>query len=292
VRVLVTGAGGFIGRAVLAAAPAGVEVVPLCREAAAVPGAVVADLADPRFDRVLPSQLDAVVHLAQSPDYRNFPDGAGSVVDVNVAATARLLDYARRAGAARFVLASTGTVYRPSELALTEDAPIDPTSIYAVSKRCAELLTVPYRDLLHCRVLRVFTVYGAHQPPRQLVADLIDRVQGGRAVEVSGQRGMVLTPVHVGDVAAAFWAAVTAPGEAHGETEILNVGGDAALGLLDIAEAIGRAVGRPPVVSRRAAQAPAGYVADCTRAGERLGWRPALDFDAGLLETLPAVPRV
>lgn len=291
-RVLVTGAAGFIGRAVLAAAPAGVEVVPVCREGATVAGAVVADLADPRFDRALPSRLDAVVHLAQSPHYRSFPERASSVVDVNVAATGRLLDHARRAGAARFVLASTGTVYRPSELALTEDAPIDPRSMYAVTKRCAELLTVPYGDLLHCRVLRLFTVYGPHQPPRQLIADLIDRVQGGRAVEVSGERGMVLTPVHVSDVAAALWAAVTAPGDSHGETEILNVGGPGALGLLEIADAIGRAVGRAAVVSRVPAQAPAGYVADCTRAAARLGWRPALDFDAGLLETLPAVPRV
>ena len=82
-----------------------------------------ADLTRPGVQRALPGGAQGVIHLAQSRHDRTFPEGADDVVDVNVAATARLLDYARSAGAGRFVLASTATVYRRSQGPLTEDSP-------------------------------------------------------------------------------------------------------------------------------------------------------------------------
>ena len=160
-----TGATGLIGRELVLTASRSHDVVAVTRGAPTEDAGVTwvhADLGSPELDlpRALPESVDAVVHLAHSGSYRTFPEGATDVVAINVTATARLLDYARRAGARRFVLGSTGTVYARSPEPLSEDAPLDCRSILAASKRSAELLAQPYAGILGCRILRIFTTYG------------------------------------------------------------------------------------------------------------------------------------
>src|SRR5690606_20042566 len=133
------------------------ELTALAR--APVPGVTTirADLSQPGFAADLPDGLDAVVHLAQAREYRDFPACAPGVVAVNVAATAALLDHAARTGAGQVLLASTATVYAPRPQPLDEDAPVRVRGIYAASKRSAELLATPYAALLPVRALRIFT---------------------------------------------------------------------------------------------------------------------------------------
>src|SRR5712691_5873081 len=75
--VLVTGAGGFIGRHLVRALGERYRVVALVRNRADAPEnaeAIVFDLSQPLGD-ALPPRIDAVVHLAQSRRYREFPEG-------------------------------------------------------------------------------------------------------------------------------------------------------------------------------------------------------------------------
>ena len=120
------------------------------------------DLADDLPD-TLPSAVDAVVHLAQSPAYKHFPEGAPDVFAVNVASTFALLDYARRASARSFVLASTGGIYDYSPAPIDEDAALAPSSHYFRSKYAAEVLMESYADLMATIALRFFFVYGPGQ---------------------------------------------------------------------------------------------------------------------------------
>ena len=64
------------------------------------------------------------MHLAQSPRYRDFPEGALDVFEVNVGSTQRLLDWACRQGVKRFIYASSGGVYGHGEAPFEEDVPI------------------------------------------------------------------------------------------------------------------------------------------------------------------------
>jgi nucleoside-diphosphate-sugar epimerase len=276
-RILLTGATGLIGREVVRQAPADWELVTVAR--AQVPGVatVTADLTEPGFASLLPDHLDAVVHLAQARDYRHFPDCAPGVVAVNVTATAALLDHAVRRGAA-VLLASTATVYEPRSEPLTEDAPVRVRSIYAASKRSAELLAIPYAAQVPVRALRIFTTYGPERDGR-LVADLIHRVDNGHAVTVQGERGLMTSPIHTSDVARAVVAAVQRP-PAVGELDLVNVGG-AALGIRDMAEAIGRRLGREPVFEAREGEPPC-FVADRTKAERVLDLPEPLSFAEGL----------
>jgi nucleoside-diphosphate-sugar epimerase len=296
-KVLVTGATGFIGRRLLSAAPARWEIVAIARDApphasggrASVEW-VPADLSAPGFERRLPPRFDAVLHLAQARGQSDTAAGARETVDVNVVATARLLEHARASAAGRFVLASTATVYRRSDQPLSEDAPIDCPSLYAASKRSAELLVRPYATWLSCHALRLFTVYGEGQRER-LVARLAERVRTGEPITVEGRHGLLLSPVHVDDVVAALVAAVEDRATTEG-LEVTNVGGPDALGVREIAETLGRVVGREPRLNFTDDSEPGGYVADISKLSRTFDIAPPRGFEQGATTSFAGRPAV
>jgi UDP-glucose 4-epimerase len=296
VTILVTGASGLIGREFLRLASEGTETVALARDPSGIDVAaadgptqwLALDLRDPAFARRLPGRVDAIVHLAQSREYRDFPTGAVDVVDVNLGATARLLDYARGAGVERFVFASTATIYEPSHAPLSESSPIRCTSFYAASKRAAELLIEQYGELMSCWLMRIFTVYGVGQR-EQLIANLVRRVEAGEAVTVQGRSGLPLSPIHAADVARALWQ-VAAPGDAITGSGggVVNLGGREALGIRELAEEIGQAIGTAPQFVFSGADDPPGWIADRTKIERMFRLTEPLSFADGIRETLAA----
>src|SRR5689334_9307811 len=118
-RVLVTGAAGFVGARLLRRLADHHEIFALARKRPPIQHAAVhwliQDLAEPQWSVELPSKIDAVIHLAQSPHFRDFPAQATDIYSVSTMTTVRLLDWALRAGARSFVLGSTGGLYGASE---------------------------------------------------------------------------------------------------------------------------------------------------------------------------------
>ena len=131
----------------------------------------------------LPRKIDAVIHLAQASNMRNFPDGAQEIFDVNTHAVSKLLDYAFNVGAKRFIFASTGGLYAPSSSAKTEDAKIHQPqgSLGACfsAKRCSEILVQSYKEQMQTIILRPFFIYGPGQRENMLVPRLISNIQKG-----------------------------------------------------------------------------------------------------------------
>jgi nucleoside-diphosphate-sugar epimerase len=148
-RVLVTGAAGRLGRAVLEELAArGVPVVGLDRRD---PGDVRADAfhvgeaTDARLVGAALSEVDTVIHLAATPTPEQFP--AAEVFVGNVAATFTVLDEAGRAGVPRAVIASSFSItglpfgppaLRPAHVPIDEDSPLQATDPYALSKQADE----------------------------------------------------------------------------------------------------------------------------------------------------------
>lgn len=166
-RVLVTGASGFIGRAVCdRLAAADMRVVRVGRTTGPHVDRIVS-LRDGRAvrDLIADAQPDAVVHLA------GISTGAAARADlsgayaVNVEATALLSEaVARAAPDAHFVLAGSGLAYgssfRDIDAPLAEDAPLQPLDAYATTKAAAEAAIEPG---IPTTVLRFFNVIGPGQ---------------------------------------------------------------------------------------------------------------------------------
>lgn len=273
-KILVTGAQGLIGRRAVAALAGAHEVWAVSRTGAALPGgrALAADLAAPGFLSALPDGIDTIVHLAQSRHYADFPDQALDVFRVNVQSTALLLDWGRRHGLRRFILASAGGVdAAPSAGRL---------AYYLGTKRAAELLAGAYGEEFPVVTLRFHFVYGRGQRPTMLVPRLVASVQAGRPITLAGPDGIRVSPTHVDDAAAAIVAAATLE-----ESATIEVGGPESLSLRYIAECIGRRLGRAPVFD----VGPRGEAADLvpdTSAFRALLASPGRRFDDGVGDLL------
>jgi nucleoside-diphosphate-sugar epimerase len=234
-RVLLTGATGYLGTVMAPVlAEAGHDVVGLDSNlfadcvlgpAPADPPMVTVDLRD-----VTPGQLagfDAVIHLAALSN-----DPLGSLApqltyDINYHASVRLARLAKQAGVARFLYASTCSVYGAAgEGLVAEDAPLRPVTPYAESKvRVEEDLRELADDDFSPVFLRNATAFGFS--PR-LRADIVlnnlvcHAVLTGRVLVLSD--GTPWRPlVHARDIADAFLAALTAPRAAI-HARALNVG--------------------------------------------------------------------
>jgi nucleoside-diphosphate-sugar epimerase len=233
------------------------------------------DLSRPLDEDALPSALDAVVHLAQSERYRDWPDGAEDIFDVNVQSTFRLLRYARRAGAGRFVLASTGGVYAPRPEPIGEDAPLACPGPYFRSKRMAELLLDDYAGELRGVVLRLFFVYGPG-PGQTLVPRLAERLLADEEIAIEGDPGMRMNPIYVDDAAGALEAALELD-----RGEVINVGGGEVVSITDLVRRLGVALGREPRI-RHTGSSGGDMVADVSRMRELLGAGEKMKLDDGL----------
>jgi UDP-glucose 4-epimerase len=287
VKLLVTGATGFVGRRLIDQLAGNHELYAIARRP---PPAALSDSAiwiehDLRaLDAdALPERMDGVIHLAQSPHYRDFPDGAQDVFAVNIASTFGLLEYARHAGARAFVLASTGGVYdyRPHPIREADDEP-RPTTFYFRSKRCAELAAEAYAGLFAVIVFRFFFVYGPGQT-RMLIPTLIDKVAAGQEIVVDGDPGLLINPIHVDDAVRAFEPALDARA-----STIINVAGHESVTITELVRSIGELLGRPPSLTHNDAQPPGDLVADIGRLHDLLGIVPAIPLRDGLRSAVGA----
>lgn len=170
--VAVTGAGGRIGRSVVAALRRdGYQVRGIDREAGSDDGAVTV-LADLTNSEALVPTLEGaaiVVHLAALMSWQERD--AAALFETNVTGTFHLLEAARAAGGADIVLASSGEVYpesAPRYLPITEEHPTEPRSHYGMTKLLGEQMAWFYarRYGLPTTVLRL--------PHTQDAAELLD----------------------------------------------------------------------------------------------------------------------
>jgi UDP-glucose 4-epimerase len=247
-KILITGAGGLLGAQAVRQFVGKHDVHALVHSVPAKPVSDVSyyaiDLAKSYELDQLPKEIDAVIHLAQSARFREFPDQAADVFNVNVGSTARLLEYARRSGAKAFILASSGGVYGTGDEAFKENAAIPQNGqlgYYLGSKLCAEVLAQNYASLLNVSVLRFFFMYGKEQKRSMLLPRLVDFIRAGSPITLQGNDGIRINPIHVSDAVHALEGCLRLNG-----SHTFNVAGSEILSMREIARMIGKAVGREP----------------------------------------------
>ena len=284
-KCLVTGATGLIGSNLLPALERDWEILGISRcqlkgglDSGKVQHLAV-DLSQAWDTEALPPEINAVIHLAQSEHFREFPEYAVDVFQVNTMSTLRLLDYARRAGASTFVLASSGGIYGHGNQEFSEDAELPrkgDLGFYLGTKLCAEVLAESYTPLMNVMVLRFFFVYGPGQRKNMLIPRLVQAVLDGRPITLQGQSGIRINPTYVSDAVAAICRCL----ELEGGHKI-NVGGPEVLSLREIGEIIGKATGRNPEFDIQHGVEPRHLVGDVRKMTGILG-APMVRFEEGI----------
>lgn len=284
--ILVTGANGLLGRSVVARLAAANHVYAMVHTLPddPLPGIryLPVDFATSWDVGALPRKVDAIVHLAQSAHFRDVPARALEVFQVNIASTARLLDYAWRASAERFVYASSGGIYSGGIQTFRETSPViqpDTLGYYLGSKVSCEALASSYARFMKIMVLRFFFIYGRGQNRTMLIPRLIDNIRHGRAVTIQGENGLRLNPIHVSDASAAVVAALGSENSA-----IYNVAGPQVLSLRELCGEIEALVGKPAVFETAPGQ-PSDVVGDISMMSTHLH-APSIRPGVGLKDLL------
>ncbi|MBX3011416.1 MAG: NAD(P)-dependent oxidoreductase [Caldilineaceae bacterium] len=244
-RILLTGATGFIGRHLVEPLAAHHELYALVRHRPAVPHAAVhylcQDLTQPLNQQQLPPRLDAIIHQAALIDTAGLDEAQPFLA--NVVGTWRLLAYAAAAGVHTFIHASTGGVYGCSPEPLTEQTPFNPMDLYSLTKAQAELAVQAACGEFHKVVLRYFFPYGVGTP--NPIPSYVRRAVCGEPIDVLESGGPRLNPLHIHDAVTATVAALQLD-----QSITLNLAGREVTTFTEIAQMAAQQVGRQPLLQR------------------------------------------
>lgn len=298
-RVLVTGAAGFIGSHLCDALIArGDSVLGVdsftdyyspARKRANLAGGLATGLEFRRVDLTCDSLepvvdgIDVVYHLAGQPGVRSsWGEDFDLYARRNIVATQRLLEATLRGGGARFVFASSSSVYgNIGEQPAHESDRLAPVSPYGLTKAACEELVDVYRRVhgLSAVSLRYFTAYGPRQRPEMAFAAFIRSVLLGRPLRVLGDGRQTRDFTFVADVVAATIRAAEA-----GTKPVYNISGGASSTLLGAIEEIERLTGRRALIgfSPPARGDASRTNADLTAARRDLDYRPTVSLREGL----------
>lgn len=235
---------------------------------------------------------DAILHFAAQAGVRYSIENPLAYLDSNAVGQTVILEYAARLPEKPpVVYASSSSVYGVTEKAPFKetDRADSPVSIYAATKRSAELLAHAYRSLhgLNSTGLRLFTVYGRFGRPDMAPWLFADAILNRRPISIFNGGDMRRDFTHIDDVVSGVVAAldsITTQPEA--TAPIYNIGRGSPVMLLDFIASIEKAAGRLAI--REVKPAPPGDVpltfADISLAARDLGFAPKINLADGVAD--------
>lgn len=249
------------------------------------------DICDRAFiDRALADHsVDAVINFAAESHVDRSILDSGPFVQTNIVGTQVLLDASRQAGISRYLQVSTDEVYGSlgKDGYFTETTPLDPSSPYSASKTAADLLVQAYVRThgFPAIVTRCSNNYGPYQFPEKLIPLFIANILQDQSVPVYGTGENVRDWIFVTDHCRGIDAALRQGKDG----EVYNFGGHAELQNIALTKKLLDTLGKPHSLIRHV-EDRAGhdfrYAIDTAKAERELGWRPDVDFETGLRQTI------
>ncbi len=318
-KILVTGAGGFIGAAIARRlCERGDEVVGIDSlndyyDVTLKQGRVRAveqasegrfrfaqvDFADAEaLDTALAgAEFDSIVHLGAQAGVRYSLENPRAYIDANILGHLNMLEVARRRGGLPVVYASSSSVYGESDALPggVEDRLGHPVSLYAATKRADELISETYGHLHRIPLtgLRFFTVYGPWGRPDMAMWLFTDAILAGRPVSLFNQGEMWRDFTYIDDIVGGVLACVDNPPRDDGRVKpggsvkphaIYNIGTNRSEKLTRVIGLIEEACGRKARIEFLPMQP--GDVektrADVDAIRDDLGYNPSISIDEGI----------
>jgi len=306
-RILVTGAGGFIGSHL-------VETL-VQRDAKVKAFVRYNSRADPGLLSVLPPEIFEQIEVVQGDlrDLAAVEDASrgidlifhlaaliaipysylhpGEVVETNVLGTLNVLLAARENAVGRIIHTSTSEVYGTAiKTPIDENHPLQGQSPYSASKIGADKLAESFYCAYQLPVvtLRPFNTYGPRQSARAVIPTIITQVLT-RDFVFLGNLDALRDFTYISDTVRGFLCAAMSP-DVEGETFNLGVGAEISIG--ELAEKIFELIGKPVQIKtdsqrmRPEKSEVQRLISDNRNARERLDWKPEVGLQDGLLETI------
>ena len=247
-----------------------------------------------------PERFEFIIHAAAETDSRLYDAAPFAMIDTIVEGTRAALEFARAAGAQRFLFTSSGAVYgrQPADLThVAEDyagapdtAHFNALNAYAEAKRLAETLCAGYHAVygLEAMIARPFATIGPHLSLdwHFALGNFLADALAGRDIEIKGDGTPHRSYIYAADQTLWLWTILLRGQPARP----YNVGSSDGRPLRDVAEAVARTAS-PPLAVRIARQADPvraceRYVPDVSRIQHELGVRETVDLASAIRRTL------
>lgn len=303
-KILITGAGGFIGSHVVRAfLNAGAEVYGLVhyngRNDPGLLDSVIlnhirfhllrGDLLDNDMIDDIVCGKDVVAHLGAIISIPFSYDNPGLTTQVNVLGTLNILQSCLRHKVKKVIVTSTSEVYGSADnLPITEQHPLKPQSPYAASKVAADALARSFYCSfgLPVVIVRSFNCFGPFQSDRAIIPTIVSQALSGKDEIEVGALHPKRDFTYVEDTARAFLLAAVSDSKLDGETVHFGTGKSYSVReIIDMVQDLiktKKAVVQAPFRQRPNQSEVLHLLADSSKARDWLNWQPKVSFEEGL----------
>ncbi len=302
-KVLVTGGGGFIGSAMVnklveknfevKAFDLGVQIEksPLPENVEVYRGSIL-DKND--LMRAMDG-CDYVVHLAAALGVKRTEEKRLSTLKINIEGTENVLDACVKNDIKKIIFSSSSEVYGDqSEIPISEENPLNPKSIYAVTKLAAEEYIKAFnkRYGLNYSIVRFFNVYGPRQVAEFVMPKFVHLVKNGIPPKIYGKGNQTRAFCFVNDAVEGTYLALI---DNDANSEIINIGNNTEpISIENLAKKVIKISGKdikPDYVpmedsDRTEKREIVKRIPDISKAKEILGYEPKISLDEGIRKTL------
>jgi len=305
-KVLVTGAGGFIGSHLTERLSSLGYVVKAfvhynsrnswgwldscaCKECIEV---ISGDIRDADIVRQAARDVEIIFHLAALIGIPYSYRSPEAYVDTNIKGTLNILQSALDFGVGKVLLTSTSEIYGSAQFVpITELHPINPHSPYAASKSAADLLGLSFcRSFdLPVAIIRPFNTFGPRQSARAVIPTIITQILKGYKKIKLGSLYPTRDLTYVEDTVNGFIKA----GESKNSIgEVINLGNRSEISIRDLADLIARVIGdrvtiQEDIKRKRPVKSEVDrLMADNSKANKLLNWSAQYSLEEGLKKTV------
>lgn len=181
-------------------------------------------------DKTFFAEFSTIIYLAQSREYRSYPEGLVDLAQLNIIAPTELAKIAEQINS-KFVFCSTGSVYPLSELPSYEESPIKSQGkldSYTASKLFGERAVQKVNP--NCLILRPFFIFGMSHNNQTLLPTIYKLLVGEQTINLKGINGLTFNPISSNDAAAALLHLI-----AHKSSGVYNLAGPEITNLRSVA---------------------------------------------------------
>jgi dTDP-glucose 4,6-dehydratase len=235
------------------------------------------------------TQPDVIVHFAAESHVDRSILSPAPVFETNLRGTFTMLEAARTHKTPRFLHVSTDEVYGSIEFPheADENFPLRPSSPYSASKAGSDLLALSYFITYRVPVIvtRASNNYGPYQFPEKLIPLMISNALEDKPLPVYGDGMQVRDWLYVDDHCRAIRSVI----DRGREGEIYNIGGSRALPNIEVIKRLLTTVGKPETLMQTVKDRPGHdrrYALTSAKVMLQTGWKPEVDFEDGLRQTI------
>ena len=281
-KVLITGASGFVGRRLLEIVSTDWEIVCLGRSRLDGDNVqwVECDLSDKESVKMAARELedkayDAVVHLAAFVPKKPDEDTLEKGKEGNIDATINLLTYFGEK-TNKIIIGSTAEVYDKSKISgmITEDNVVSGSSYYGSTKIASEMISQSYakKNSKELTILRFSVMYGGYDPISRAIPNFIRAAKSGDDLTIYGP-SVLRDYIHIDDVVRSIICAVNADG-----ADVVNIGTGRGVSIKEIAQAVVDSMQSKSQVTIMSENGGCDIVIDISRAEKLLDYHPEVFF--------------